>query len=50
MKKILALVLVLVDIAAAGLVGSLLTGLLFASFALTLTSVACFIKCLLNCN
>ena len=45
-----ALVLVLVDIAAAGLVGSLLAGLLFASFALTLTSVACFIKCLLNCN
>lgn len=43
-------VLVLIDITAAGLVGSLLTGLLFASFSLTLTSVACFIKCLLNCN
>lgn len=47
---LLSLVLVLVDIAAAGLLASVLIGLLFASLALTITSVACLIKCLLNCN
>lgn len=47
---LLSLVLVLVDIAATGLLASVLIGLLFASLALTVTSVACLIKCLFNCN
>ena len=44
-----ALILVLVDLAA-GLLASVITGLLFAAFALTITSAACLIRCLLNCN
>ncbi len=47
---LLSLVLVLVDIAATGLLSSVLIGLLFASFTLTIASVACLIKCLFNCN
>lgn len=47
---LLSLVLILVDIATAGLLGSLLTGLLFAAFTLTVTSTACIVKNLFDCS
>lgn len=45
-----SLVLILVDIATGGLLGSVLTGLLFAFFALTVTSVACVIREFFGCR
>lgn len=46
---LISLVLVLADIAA-GLLASVLTGLLFGFFTLTVTSVACLIKSIFNCQ
>lgn len=45
-----SLILVLADIATAGLLGSVLTGLLFAFFTLTVTSVACLARSIFNCQ
>lgn len=45
-----ALVLVLVDITAGGLLASLITGLLFGFFALTITSAGCIVKNLFGCD
>ena len=45
-----ALVLVLVDLAASGLLASLVTGLLFGFFALTITSAGCIVKNLFGCE
>ena len=45
-----SLVLVLVDIAAGGILASILTGLLFGLFALTITSAACIVKNLFDCG
>ena len=47
---LLSLVLILVDTATAGILGSILTGLLVAAFALTITSTACIVKNLFDCN
>lgn len=45
-----AVILLLVDLAAAGVVASLIVGGLAGFFTLVLTSVACLIKCLSGCN
>ena len=45
-----ALVLLLVDLAAGGLVASLVTGLLFGFFALAITSAGCLVRNLLGCE
>ena len=45
-----SLVLVLVDIAAGGILASILTGLLFGLFALAITSAACIVKNLFDCG
>ncbi len=47
---LLSLILVIIDIATAGLLGSVLTGLLFAFFTLTVTSVSCLIRSIFNCR
>ena len=47
---IASLILLLADIATAGIIGSLITGLLFASFALTITSAICIAKNFASCN
>ncbi len=46
---LLSLVLLVFDIVAAGILGSLITGLLFGAFTLTVTSVACIVKTLFGC-
>lgn len=45
-----AVVLLVADIAAASVIGSILTGLLAASFALLVTSSACVIRNLFDCD
>lgn len=45
-----AVVLLLVDLAAAGVVASLIVGALSGFFTLVLTSVACLIKCITGCD
>jgi hypothetical protein len=45
-----SLVLVLIDIAAGGIFASILTGLLFGLFTLTITSAACIVKNLFDCG
>lgn len=45
-----AVVLLVADIAAASVIGSILTGLLVASFALLVTSSACVIRNLFDCD
>lgn len=45
-----AVVLLVADIAAASVIGSILTGLLTASFALLVTSSACVIRNLFDCD
>ena len=45
-----ALVLVLVDITAGGLLASLIAGLLFGFFALVITSAGCLVKNLFGCE
>lgn len=45
-----ALVLLVFDIATAGILGSVITGLLFAGFSLTVTSVVCLVKALSGCR
>ena len=47
---IASLILLLADIATAGIIGSLITGLFFASFALTITSAICIAKNFASCN
>ncbi|MBR5234073.1 MAG: hypothetical protein IKW03_07665 [Clostridia bacterium] len=44
-----SLVLVLIDIAAGGILASILTGLLIGLFALAITSAACIVKNLFDC-
>ena len=44
-----SLVLVLIDIAAGGILASVITGLLFGLFTLTITSTACIVKNLFDC-
>lgn len=44
-----SLILLLIDIAIASVVGAVISGLLFLSFALTLTATAALIKCKTNC-
>ena len=45
-----SLVLVLVDLTAGGLLASVITGLLFGLFALTITSAGCLVRNLLGCE
>ena len=45
-----ALVLLVFDIATAGILGSVITGLLFGGFALTVTSVICLIRTISCCR
>lgn len=45
-----AVVLLVADVAAASVIGSILTGLLAASFALLVTSSACVIRNLFDCD
>ena len=45
-----ALVLILADLAATGLLASLITGLLAAAFVLTITSAACIVKNIFGCD
>ncbi len=45
-----AVILLVVDIAAASVLGALLTGLLVLSFALMLTASACFVRSLFGCG
>ena len=45
-----AVILLLVDLAATGVVASLIVGGLAGFFTLVLTSVACLIRCLSGCN
>ena len=47
---LLALVLLAISFAATSLLGAILTGLLLFFFSLVLTSAACLVKCLVNCN
>lgn len=47
---LLSLVLILADIAATGLLASVITGILIASFFLIVTSAACLVKELFNCD
>lgn len=44
------LALILLAVAATGIFGAILTGLLLFFFALLLTSTACFTKCLASCS
>ena len=45
-----ALVLLLIDVAAASVIGAILVGLLLFFFALLFASSACLIKCLADCR
>ena len=47
---LLSLALVLIDIAAGGILASILTGLLFGLFTLAITSAACIVKNLFDCG
>ncbi len=47
---LLTVILLIADIATAGILGSIITGLLFAAFALTVTSAACVVKALFGCR
>ncbi len=47
---LLSLVLIIFDIATAGILGSVITGLLFAGFSLTVTSAVCLAKSLFGCR
>lgn len=47
---LLAVVLLVFDIAAASVLGAILVGLLLFFFTLTLTSAACLVKCLTGCE
>ena len=45
-----SLILITVDIAAASILGAIITGLLFLFFALIITTTACLVKCLARCR
>ncbi len=45
-----AVVLLVVDVAAAGVVGAILVGLLALFFTLTLTGSACIVRCFADCE
>ncbi len=45
-----AVVLLVVDVAATGVIGAILVGLFTLFFALTLTSSACIVRCLADCS
>lgn len=45
-----ALVLLAITFAATSLIGAIITGILLFFFSLVLTSAACLVKCLVNCN
>lgn len=47
---LLALILLLIDIASATVIGAILVGLLLFFFALLLTSSACLVRCLSRCD
>ena len=45
-----ALILLAVNFAATSVLGAIITGILAASFSLTLTAIACLAKCLIGCD
>ncbi|MBE6750161.1 MAG: hypothetical protein E7560_03260 [Ruminococcaceae bacterium] len=45
-----SVVLLAIEFAATSVIGAIITGLLLFFLSLILTSTACFIKCLFNCN
>ena len=47
---VFAIILLAVSFAATSVIGAIVLGLLVFFFALTLTSTACLVKCLANCN
>lgn len=47
---LLSVVLLAITFAATSIIGAIITGLLLLFFSLTITSAACLVKCLLNCN
>lgn len=47
---LLSIVLLAIEFSAASRIGAVLTGVLLFFFFLTVTSVACLVRCFLNCN
>lgn len=47
---LVAVILLVIDIAAASTIGAIITGLLFLFFALLITSSACLIRCIADCD
>lgn len=47
---LISVVLLAITFAAASIIGAIITGLLLLFFSLTITSAACLVRCLLDCN
>ncbi len=45
-----SVILLVIDIAATSTLGAIITGLLFLFFTLLLTTIACLIRCITNCD
>lgn len=45
-----SVILLVIDIAATSTLGAIVTGLLFLFFTLLLTTIACLIRCITNCD
>lgn len=47
---LLSVILLAISFAATSLIGAIITGVLVFFFALVLTTAACLVKCIVNCN
>ncbi|MBQ8541836.1 MAG: hypothetical protein IJ435_10260 [Clostridia bacterium] len=47
---LVSVILLVIDIATASIIGAIITGLLFLFFALLITSSACLLRCIADCD